>query len=79
MSRYIKKIDEDRELIYGHDHALGFFYEIWDFSKGEEDHECLMEDKSSMFGLSRGGMIEKMEEHGVRKDHIQMVALDLPF
>jgi hypothetical protein len=80
MSRYIKKIDENREFIYGHDHVLGYFYEIWDYSRGEEDYECLLEDKSSMFGrLSREQMAKKMEENGVKKDHIQSVALDLPF
>ncbi len=80
MSRYIKKIDENREFVYGHDHALGYFYEIWDYSKGEEDYECLVEDKSVMLSrLTRNQMAEKMGEYKVKKEHIQMVALDLHF
>lgn len=80
MSRYVKKIDENREFVYGYDHALGYFYEIWDYSRGKEDHEFLIEDKCYMINrLTRNQMLEKMNEYKAKKQHIKMVALDLPF
>ena len=29
MSRYVKRND-NIEFVYGYDHALGYFYEVWD-------------------------------------------------
>lgn len=80
MSRFIVKLEEQKEFVYGFDHALGYFYEVWDNSLGEEDSECLIEDKSAFLNkLSRGEMLEAMNKYGARKNHIDNVVLDLPF
>ena len=46
MSRYVVDLGENKEFVYGWDHALGYFYELWDNSLGEEDYEKIVEDKS---------------------------------
>ena len=80
MSRYTKKLKENMEFVYGFDHALGMFYEVWDYKKGDEDHECVVEDKSTFLNrLTKSQMLEVMEKYGADKSHIEMVALDLPF
>jgi hypothetical protein len=80
MSRYVVDLGEDKEFVYGWDHALGYFYELWDNSLGEEDYERVVEDKSyALSKLGRGEMMEKMEQYGANRDHILMMAADLPF
>jgi hypothetical protein len=80
MSRFTIKLEEQKEFVYGFDHALGYFYEVWDNSLGEEESECLVEDKSYFLDrLSKSEMLETMTKYGARKSHIEKVALDLPF
>ena len=80
MSRYVVDLEENKEFVYGWDHALGYFYELWDHSLGEEDYEKLVEDKSYFLNkLSKGDMLEAMEKYGAKKDHIEKLAMDLPF
>ena len=80
MSRYVVDLGEDKEFVYGWDHALGYLYELWDNSLGEEDYERVVEDKSyALSKLGRGEMMEKMEQYGANRDHILMMAADLPF
>lgn len=80
MSRYVIDLDENREFVYGFDHALGYFYEFWDNNLGEEDYDRLVEDKSYVLsGLKKFEMIEVMEKYGAKQDHIMNVSLDLPF
>jgi hypothetical protein len=80
MSRYVVDLGENKEFVYGFDHALGYFYELWDNSLGEEDYEKLVEDKSYFFiKLSKGDMFETMKKYHARKEHLERVAMDLPF
>jgi len=80
MSRYVVDLEENKEFVYGWDHALGYFYELWDHSLGEEDYEKLVEDKSYFLNkLSKGDMLEAMEKYGANKDHLEKLAMDLPF
>ena len=53
MSRYsITK--GNKQLVYGHDHALGYFYDITDLSEDEDSPKHLIEEKSYFInGLSR--------------------------
>ena len=37
MSRHYRQISENRVLVYGHDNTLGYWYELWDYDKDEED------------------------------------------
>ena len=80
MSRYIVPLGENKEFVYGFDHALGYFYELWDHDLGEEDHEKLVEDRSYFLNkLSKGDMIEAMVKYNAIKEHLERVAMDLPF
>lgn len=72
MSRYSKKLG-NKVLVYGHDHALGYFYEVLEGDK-------VIEEKCVFFHrLSRNEMFEKMKTFKVDDSHIYRVALDLPF
>jgi len=80
MSRYVIQLEGNREFVYGHDHALGYFYELWDNNLSDEDHECIVENKSYLFSkLSSGEMIEKMSMYNAKKEHIFLMAMDLEF
>ena len=80
MSRYTVKFEESKEFVYGWDHALGYFYEVWDYSKGKEDYEHIVEDKSYFLNnLKKEEMILKMENYGAKRDHIENLAADVPF
>jgi hypothetical protein len=77
MSRYTKT-NGNIEFVYGYDHALGYFYEVWDNNLDPDDGP--LEDKCVMFNrLTRNDIIKKMEDHKANKSHIESVALDLPF
>lgn len=76
MSRYVVKSNEKVNFIYGFDHALGYFYEIWD----KNNDETPLVEKTYLFNkLSKSEMAEKMEEYGAKWEHIQSLALDVPF
>lgn len=79
MSRYIIKKD-NKELAYGYDHALGYFYDITDLSEPEDSSKYLVEEKSSfMNGLSRGDLASVLVSWGARETHLMALALDQPF
>ena len=47
MSRYtIENVGENKSLTYGWDHALGYFYDITDTSKNEDDPGFLIKWKA---------------------------------
>jgi hypothetical protein len=78
MSRHIKLIDDNKSVAYGHDHATGYFFQVFDEETNEE--EQLVVDECSMFsGMSNARMIELMKEYDVPQKHIDNVVLDLPF
>lgn len=90
MSRYIKDIGNNKEFAYGHDHAVGYFFDIFDNSPEiDTDEEGHIEGADSLFGFntgpntgkpfSNGQMVEVLTEYGVDVQHINAVALDLPF
>lgn len=80
MSRYVVDLEENKEFVYGWDHALGYFYELWDNSLGEEDYERIVEDRSYFLNkLSKGDMLEAMEKYKAKEDHIVRMSMDLPF
>ena len=80
MSRYVVDLGENKEFVYGWDHALGYFYELWDNSLGEEDYEKIVEDKSYfLIKLSREDMLEAMTKYKADEFHIMKMSLDSPF
>lgn len=80
MSRYSIKFEKDKEFVYGHDQSLGYFYQIWDHSKGSEDEECIMYENSTAFGrMSNKEMLSLMRQNRANPSHIEMVSKDMPF
>jgi hypothetical protein len=81
MSRYVVDLGENKEFVYGWDHALGYFYELWDNSlEGDEDELRIIKDESYFLTkLSKGDMVEAMEKYKADKSHITKMSLDLPF
>ena len=80
MSRYVINIGNREEFVYGWDHALGYFYEIWDYKRGKEDEECIVKDKSYLFNkLTKSEMSEVMQKNNANPLHINLLLKDLPF
>lgn len=79
MSRYLIKKD-NKQLAYGHDHALGYFYDIVDLNEPEDSAKHLIEEKSYfMNGLTRNDFSIVLTEWGARETHLMALALDQPF
>jgi|TARA_R100000093_G_scaffold70944_1_gene45318 hypothetical protein len=84
MSRYsVKRVNKEGtelEINYGFDHALGYWYELWDHTLGDEDWQCCIEQKSSYPDrLHRGDFIVFMNKYHLPDEHKTAVGLDLPF
>ena len=84
MSRYtVKRVDKEGtelEINYGFDHALGYWYDVWDHTRGDEDYECCIEQKSSYPNkLHRGDFLDFMIKHHLPEEHKTAVGMDLPF
>ena len=78
MSRYTKKLKDDKTLVYGTDHALGYFYEIW--PKLQPDQEEIPEvDRCTMFGMPYSEMEEILEKYKVPAPHLDAVVERIPF
>lgn len=79
MSRYSKTMNDGTIVAYGHDHALGFFIDVFREAEGDMEEDEVIVEKCSMFGASNGEILKVMEEFEVNKDHCQYVAMDLHF
>lgn len=77
MSRYVKEAP-DKTMVYGWDHALGYFYEEWVTSTMNEKKAIPFSDRCSLFGMPRHELMEKMHQYRVSGSHLEGVALDLP-
>jgi hypothetical protein len=79
MSRYtIQK--ENKKLVYGFDHALGYFYDITNTDEPEDSSKHLVEEKSSFINkMSRNDFAEILITWGANKQHLTALALDQPF
>jgi hypothetical protein len=64
-------------LAYGLDHVTGYFYQIFDATK--KDDEDLVEEKDMLFPprLTKEELVSKMQEFNAPIDHIDRVVLDL--
>lgn len=80
MSRYTKQKDH-LTLNYGHDHALGYWYDIQDNSQlDDEGNPKLVDEQCSFINrMNRGFFLEILEKFDANKDHRMKVALDLTF
>jgi len=78
MSRYTKQMDDGRLVIYGHDHALGYFLDVLGIPDEQGERESLIEESSLLTKMSNGKMIELMDMFDLPESQIELVALDLP-
>lgn len=79
MSRYVIK-NGPLELAYGHDHALGYFYDIVNHEHSDDSPDHEVESKCSFMGnLNRGEFARVLENWGARETHLMAIALDQPF
>jgi hypothetical protein len=79
MSRYTIQKD-NKKLVYGFDHALGYFYDITNTEEPEDSRNHLIEEKSSFINkMTRGDFAEVLISWGARKQHLTALALDQPF
>lgn len=76
MSRYTKRLDNGNTIIYGWDHALGYFYDVWE-NYGTKEEKCIKE-RCSLFGMSKGELLDAIGEIKANPGFMQSLALDLP-
>jgi hypothetical protein len=76
MSRYTKRA-ADKLLVYGHDHALGFFYEEWLQPEGEDDRPIA--DRCQQFGMPIQEMVDKMIQYRTPLWHREATIAKKPF
>lgn len=79
MSRYTKFLDDNKSVAYGHDHATGYFFQLFDEEDNNAEDQLILDECSMFSGMSNARMIELMKEHDVPQEHIDKVVLDLPF
>jgi hypothetical protein len=78
MSRYTKNLDDGRSVVYGYDHALGYFIDVFGIPDDQGVSESLIEESSFLTRMSNGKMIELMDLFDLPESHIERVAMDLP-
>lgn len=80
MSRYIKELTEEKYIAYGYDNFEGYFFQLIEGQDGRTGEDKITIDESSFLTqISKGKMVELMEEYNLPKEHISHVALDLPY
>lgn len=78
MSRYHKK-NGNTVLVYGHDHVLGYWYEVWDYDIDEQDG-LLEEGDQGPFSLkTRNEIIEVLERYDADSGHVHSIVFNVPF
>jgi hypothetical protein len=74
MSRYTKKA-ADKLLVYGTDHALGYFFEEWlqvDF-ESDDDLTRPFSEKCQMFGMKQSELLDRLHQYRCKPEHIKAV------
>ncbi len=78
MSRYVKQLENGKEVAYGFDHALGYYLQVFDVPDEDGEDVLLIDESSMLTRMSNGKMIELMDVYNLPESHIEMVASDLP-
>lgn len=78
MSRYVKKA-ADKTLVYGTDHALGYFYEEWLTETINDEEAKPFADRCQMFGMKVEEFSEKLIQYRVKDSHREAVKNKQPF
>jgi hypothetical protein len=76
MSRYTKKLDSGQTIAYGWDHALGYFYDVWE-NYGTKEEKCIKQ-RCSLFGMPKNELADAISEIKANPNFMQALALDLP-
>lgn len=78
MSQYRTTDKQGQRVLYGFDHALGYWM---DFYAQHEPDMPIREESSLFTSMSNGRMLTIIEEEGVSvpKDHLNLIGLDLQF
>ncbi len=76
MSKYIKQVD-GKEIVYGSDRSLGYFFQVFDTEDGEEKFP-LIDRCETLSRMTHAEMIELMSMYKLPESHIEMVAMDKP-
>ena len=79
MSRHYRQISENRVLVYGHDNTLGYWYELWDYDKDEEDGLIEEGDQGPFHHKSRNEILNVYKENKVPEQHINSLIFNVPF
>ena len=59
MSRYIKNIGNEKDVVYGFDNTEGYFFQL---VTGKDENEKVIIDESSLFTkMSKSKMVELMK------------------
>ena len=71
------------EVAYGFDRPLQeYFIQVFDTTAPDTDDDdihCVLWEGNRMTDKSNSEMLELFKEYGVPENHLQQVALDLPF
>ena len=78
MSRYVKKLENGKEIAWGFDHYLRYFFQVFDVPDDDGEEILLINESSVETGMSNAKMIELMDVYKLPETHIERVALDLP-
>jgi hypothetical protein len=76
MSRYTKKTEAGTTIVYGWDHALGYFYDVWE-NYGTKEEACIKE-RCSLFGMPKSELLDAISEIKADPGFMRSLALDLP-
>jgi len=82
MSRYTLRVIKDGkeyEVAYGYDRPLmEYFIQVFDNTM-PEDEECILWEGNYMTDKSNSEMYRLFEKWSVPKEHLELLAMDLPF
>lgn len=78
MSRFTEISDEGKDIAYGFDHALGYWFDVYEEDEhGEVIHH--VEESTALTGMNNGKMLKLMEAYNIRNEaHFELVAADMP-
>ena len=80
MSRYVILQEDGSTVAYGHDHATGYFFQVFESETDDDGEDKLLVDEDSMFSnMSNGRMLQLMQKYNVPETHCLAVSLDLKF
>lgn len=78
MSRYIKELNNNKQVAYGYDAILGYFIDVFGSPDEYGNRYPIISESSALTKMSNGQMIELMDLFELPESQIEQVAMDLP-